>query len=67
MNMGEVRVKAGLLVASEGSLSLCLDFNYLPNPPSSSGISVENPGRPSLPGGSLVQDLLRRAAEQVIR
>lgn len=28
-----------------------------------SGISVENPGRPNLPGGSLVQDLLRRAAE----
>ena len=29
----------------------------------SSGISVENPGRPNFPGGSLVQDLLRRAAE----
>jgi UBX domain-containing protein 1 len=28
-----------------------------------SGISVENPGRPNLPGGSIVQDLLRRAAE----
>lgn len=28
-----------------------------------SGISVENPGRPNFPGGSIVQDLLRRAAE----
>lgn len=37
--------------------------SHISDPPRSSGISVENPGRPNLPGGSLVQDLLRRAAE----
>lgn len=39
-----------------------LDLNHISDLPPS-GISVENPGRPNFPGGSLVQDLLRRAAE----
>jgi UBX domain-containing protein 1 len=31
-----------------------------------SGISVQNPDRPGVPGGNMVRDLLRRAAEYVL-
>ena len=45
------------------SASIISLTSIVSDPLPSSGISVENPGRPNFPGGSLVQDLLRRAAE----
>jgi hypothetical protein len=41
------------------------DLMFISCPLVGSGISVQNPDRPGVPGGNMVRDLLRRAAEYV--
>jgi hypothetical protein len=61
--MMAIAVRVGLLVAKEGPVLhlsyICAQYSFY-----LSGISIENPDRQrGVPGGDMVRELLRRAAE----